>query len=74
MSFITYVEVLYEFKFHYSTVRKLMLSVFVSILYSYIKFYEAFLNTEYCTKEVGSWHGRAMWNLLFREIPGYYVK
>lgn len=54
MSFITYVEVLYEFKFHYSTVRKLMLSVFVSILYSYIKFYEAFLNTEYCTKEVGS--------------------
>lgn len=43
-------EVLYTFKFQYSTCRKLMFSVFLPILHANTDFYEAFLSTEYCKK------------------------
>jgi len=46
----THVEVLYTFKFQYSTCRKLMFSVFIPILHAYTEFCVAFLSTEYCTK------------------------
>lgn len=67
-SFITYVEVLYTYKFQYSTCRKLMFSVFVPNIHAHSEFYEAFLSTECCTKS------EAHDMVIKYEIQKYYIK
>ena len=49
-----YVEVLCTFKFQYSTCRKVMFSVFLSILCAHTEFYEAFFKYRILYKELGS--------------------